>query len=249
VEQLMLPAADPVAEGARIAEAAGAASVPVRLAGGVGVALCCPSASSDPLRRSYADVDLAARSAQARQVRRLLVSLGYAADEEFNTLHGHRRLLFWDEGNGRQLDVFLDRVDLCHRIELEERLGFPGPTLPAADLLMMKLQVVETNEKDLLDIVALLVDQRFSEDESGINLEYISRLTSSDWGLWRTSTMVMERVEQFATDRELAQRDHVHRQLEILRRELDESPKSRAWKLRAKVGERVRWYNLPEEAH
>jgi hypothetical protein len=29
---------------------------------------------------------------------------------------------------------------------------------------------------------------------------------------------------------------------------LEQAPKTRAWRIRAKIGERKRWYELPEEA-
>jgi hypothetical protein len=175
-------------------------------------------------------------------------TLGYSADREFNTLHGHRRLYFLDETNDRQADVFVDEANLCHRIDLRERLDRVSLTLPLAELAVLKLQVVETNEKDYLDLCALFADHDLTTDESGINVTYISGLAASDWGLWRTLGMVADRCERFALELpDFKAAGVVAERLRRLREELDRVPKTRRWKLRARVGERKRWYELPEE--
>ena len=243
-----IPLPSPVQEGMRIADAARAADIALRLTGGVAVAMLCPSASAPPLARDYADIDAVGPAKQANRMTDFLVSLGYEPDITFNTLHGASRLFFWDGVRERQLDVFLDRVEMCHKLDFSKRLFASAATISLADLLLMKLQVIETNEKDYLDILAILVDQAFTGDESGINLSYIASLTAADWGLWRTVTMVAERADHFA--RELHgfdQRTRVHDQIRRLLHELESSQKSRAWRLRARVGERKRWYQLPEE--
>lgn len=244
------PLADPVAEGTRIAEAAAERGLPLRLLGGVAVAVLCPSSRKPPLRRSYKDIDLATDGASKEQVIRLMESLGYAPDREFNMLHGHRRLFFWDGSNQRQVDVFVDEANLCHRVELKNRLEVRALTLSPADLTVLKLQVVETNEKDYLDICALFADYDLSGDESGINVEYISRLAASNWGLWRTLGMVAERSERFALElSEFESSEVAGERLRRLREALDTVPKTRSWKLRSRVGDRKRWYELPEEVN
>jgi hypothetical protein len=239
---------DPVAEGARIAGAADDLDLPLRLLGGVAIALLCPSARRPPLQRSYADIDFATTGAAREEVIGLMESLSYAPDREFNMLHGQRRLYFWDEGNRRQVDVFVDEANLCHRIDLRDRLEAGPATLSLADLAVLKLQVVETNEKDYLDICAIFADHALSEDDSGIDSTYIAALAGSDWGLWRTLRMVAERSVRFARDLTgFEAADRVAKRLDGLLAELDTVPKSRGWKLRARIGDRKRWYELPEE--
>ena len=245
----MKPVANPVAEGRRIVEAATEHGVPLRALGGVAVAMLCPSSQHSPLARSYADIDFATIGSAKDQVVRLLESLEYTGDKEFNMLHGHRRLYFWDERAKRQVDVFVDEANLCHRIELKHRLETVPLTLSLADLTVLKLQVVETNEKDYLDLCAIFADHELTRDDSGINSTYIAELTASDWGLWRTLTMVAERTEQFASELNgFEAAGVVVERLRRLRTELDAAPKSRGWKLRARIGDRKRWYELPEEA-
>lgn len=239
---------DPVAEGARIAEAAKGRGLPLRLLGGVAIAILCPSSRRPPLRRRYADIDFATKGAAKDGVIELMESLGYRGDREFNMLHGNRRLYFRDEVNGRHVDVFVDEANLCHRVGLKNRLEIVPLTLSLADLAVLKLQVVETNEKDYLDICAIFADHDLSEDESGVNSTYIAGLAASDWGLWRTLGMVAERSERFALELpDFEAADRVAERLGRLREKLDTVPKSRGWKLRARLGDRKRWYQLPEE--
>ena len=242
------PLSDPIAEGARIAKVAASRGLPLRILGGVAIGLLCPSARRLPLVREYADIDLGTTTAARDGAVSLLEELGYAGDKEFNMLHGHRRLNFWDECNRRQLDVFVEEAHLCHRIKFGRRLEVVPLTLSLADLTVLKLQVVETNEKDYLDICAIFADHHLTADDSGVNAAYIADLAASDWGLWRTLGMVGERSERFALELSgFEVGEVVAERLRRLRAELDRAPKSRGWKLRAKIGDRKRWYELPEE--
>ena len=222
----------------------------MRLLGGVAVALSCPSSGQPPLRREYGDIDFATRSAARKEVTELLQGLGYLPDREFNTLYGHRRLYFEDSHNQRQVDVFVDGATLCHQIDFRPRLETVPLTLSLADLALMKLQVVETNEKDYLDLCAIFADHELTDDDVGVNYEYVADLCASDWGLWRTVGLVSERTRDFALqlpDFEAA--EQVAERLQRLRSKLDTVPKSRRWKLRSRVGERKRWYEIPEEVN
>jgi hypothetical protein len=242
------PAADPRSEATRIVALASSRDVAVRVMGGVAVGLCCPSAQSPPLARPYRDIDFAGRSDQGRAITELFQSAGYEPDAEFNALHGRHRMFFWDPSNGREADVFLDRFAMCHSFDFRKRLELASPTLPVADLLLFKLQVVETNDKDYQDATALLADQPLRPD--GVDPAGIARFLATDWGWWRTVTRVLERVESYAQD--LPGFDHgarVTANIAALRAAIDGEPKSTRWKVRARVGEKKRWYETPEDAH
>lgn len=224
--------------------------LPLRVLGGVAVAIRCPSSRKPPLQREYGDIDLATTTAAKKEVVRSIEFFGYTGDKEFNMLHGHRRLRFWDDRYHRQVDVFVDEANLCHQIDLKSRIEAAPVTLSLADLAVLKLQVVETNEKDYLDICAIFADYDLSGDESGVNVTYIASLAASDWGLWRTLNLVAERCERYAADLPaFAAAELVVTRLARLRKELDEIPKTRGWKLRSRIGDRKRWYELPEEVH
>ncbi|HEU5105321.1 MAG TPA: hypothetical protein VFU11_05730 [Solirubrobacterales bacterium] len=242
------PLSEPVAEGIRIAEGAAERGLPLRVLGGVAVAILCPSGRRPPLQRDYADIDFATIGSAKESVVELMESFGYTGDREFNILHGHRRLFFWDESNQRQVDVFVDEANLCHRIDLKGRIDTVPLTLSLADLTVLKLQIVETNEKDYLDLCAIFADHDLTVDESGVNSAYISHLGAGDWGLWKTMGMVAERSARFALELPgFENAELVAERLRRLRAELDSVPKTRRWKLRSRIGERKRWYEIPEE--
>src|SRR3989441_892092 len=215
--------------------------------GGAAVTLHCPSARQAPLKRKYGDLDFVAASKQRQAVQKLFESLGYQGDRRFNTLNGDQRLLYLDGVNGRQIDVFIDRMKMCHIIELANRLGHEGPTLTPADLLLSKLQVYEVNMKDLVDTTALLLDHPIADhDDDAINGAYLARLTSDDWGLHRTLQLNSGRVRDAARVLEVDSR-LIDQRLDELWSWIDAQPKSLKWKLRARVGDRMSWYELPEE--
>lgn len=241
-------AEDPRSEATRIVELASSRDIAVRVMGGVAVGLCCPSAQSPPLARPYRDIDFAGRADQGREITAVFEAAGYEADAEFNALHGRHRMFFWDPENGREADVFLDRFAMCHTFDFRERLALASPTLPVADLLLFKLQVIETNDKDYQDAIALLADQPLTPD--GLDPNGIARYLATDWGWWRTVTRVLERVESYA----LGLGDFVHAarvtaSIGALRAAIDAEPKSARWRMRARVGEKKRWYETPEDAH
>ncbi len=241
------PFADVIAEAERIAAAAGEAKVSAKLVGGAAVNLHSPSATRPPLKRKYGDLDFVAPSKQQAAVQKLFESLGYEGDRRFNTLNGHQRLLYLDGLNNRQIDIFIDRMRMCHVIELADRLDGNGPCLTPADLLLSKLQVFEVNQKDLVDSVALLLDHPIgSSDDDAINAPYLARLLSQDWGLHRTIQINTRRVRDAVKELDVA-KDTVEQRLDELWKAIDAQPKSVKWKLRSRVGDRVSWYQLPEE--
>jgi len=236
-----------IEEAERISAAASAAKIPAKLVGGAAINLHCSSARQAPLKRRYGDLDFVASSKQRQAVQKLFESLGYEGDRRFNTLNGDQRLLYLDGVNGRQIDVFIDRMKMCHVIELANRLGHEGPTLTPADLLISKLQVYEVNMKDLVDTTALLLDHPIADhDNDAINAAYLARLTSEDWGLHRTLQLNSGRVREAVRDLDV-DADLVNQRLDELWTRIDAQPKSLRWRLRARVGDRMSWYELPEE--
>lgn len=242
-----LPVADVIAEAERITAAARALKVPVKLVGGAAVNLHSRSAREAPLKRKYGDLDFVAASKQRQAAEKLFESLGYQGDRRFNTLNGHQRLLYLDPVNGRQIDIFIDRMRMCHVIELADRLGGDDPCLTPADLLLSKLQVFEVNMKDLVDSIALLLDHPIADhDDDAINGTYLAQLLSEDWGLYRTMQLNTARIRDTAKQLPVAA-DTVSQRLDELWARTEAHPKSLKWRLRAKVGDRMSWYELPEE--
>jgi hypothetical protein len=215
--------------------------VPLRLLGGVAVRL-----HTDALGREYKDLDFATTKKGSGPTQTLLRDLGYEPHVGFNAMNAKERLLFFDNPHDRQVDVFVGSFRMCHEIPLEGRFDKQAQTVPLAELLLTKLQIIELNEKDVRDAVALLSAKGVSDDDSEVNGGRVAELTANDWGLWRTITRNLTSVGQhlgnYDVDGAL-----VMTRLDELQKRIAEAPKSRAWKLRDKIGERKRWYELPEE--
>jgi hypothetical protein len=249
VEPAATPLSDIVAEAERLLAAARASDVPIRLVGGLAVYFHTEAIPA-PLSRSYGDIDVATTKGGGRSAAELLSALGYEASREFNALHGSRRMLFYDIRNERKLDVFVDTFELCHTIPITERLALDELTIPLAELLLTKLQVVELTDKDLLDIVTLLYEHDVGpRDDDVINSDFIAGLTADDWGLWRTIKLNVERIDgQIGTlPLDADARDRVIARANALWERIEQEPKSRKWRLRDRVGDRKRWYEIPDE--
>jgi hypothetical protein len=240
---------DIVAEGQRVLGLASKVGVPLKLLGGVAVRIHAHEVPPS-LDRDYKDLDFAVPKKAAGETDKLLRDAGYEPHITFNAMHARERALFFDDHHGRQVDVFIDSFRMCHQIPLSDRLDGSGQTVPLAELLLTKLQIIELNEKDVRDTVLLLHGHPVDEhDDDAVNGARIARLCANDWGLWRTITANLERCRSHVSDYDLDPTDHdrISTRFDELLGRIEEEPKTRGWKLRAKVGERKRWYELPEE--
>jgi hypothetical protein len=226
---------DLVTEGVALVDEMDERGLTLRLLGGAGVILHCGGVP----HRAIADVDAIAPRAHARRLAAALAETGYEPEARFNAMHGDRRMIF--HGPAGKLDVFVGAFEMCHRLELDERLGLDRPTLTVSDLLLTKLQIVELNAKDAEDAAMLLREHELGERPGDhVDVPYVAALTGRDWGLWRTVTGTLRRLAEFAPD--------VEGRATALADALDAAPKTRAFRVRARVGERKRWYELPDEA-
>ena len=245
----ILQFADPVEEAVRAIESAEREGVVLRLLGGVAFYLRCPSARRGRLARAYGDIDFVGRARQSAEIKGLFGQLGYMPRERFNATQGDRRLGFIDPTHQRRVDVFLDVFEMCHKIDLGSRMEIDRRTIPLADLLATKLQIVEVNEKDMGDILCLLMDHEIgSSDQETINGDYLAKICGDDWGMFKTFTGNLDRLAGEISRRSLSdpEKELVVSRVDRLRALLDATPKSLAWKIRAAIGERVPWYELPE---
>ena len=255
---------DPLAEALRIVAVADEAGLLLRLMGGMAVRAHAPE-WTHRTRRVEVDLDFATRSKDRKAVFALLEREGYTPDKRHNALFGQHQGYFVDEPRRRPVDVLVDKLEMCHRIEFTDRLAASRPTLPVADLLLSKLQIVKINRKDVLDALVLLAEhplaqgdgaQESTQGEGAISLPRILAHTSTDWGWWRTVTGNLKVLQDYL-DSEFTMADldvgarpvryEIRDQLAGLRDAIEAAPKSTRWKLRSKVGERQQWYVEPEE--
>lgn len=247
----MKPLADVVAEGRRLVESA---ALPVRLLGGVGVALHDHRPVPAALERGYGDLDVVVPPKSARALTDAMTAAGYEQNQRFNALHGAHRMLFYDTENKRQVDVFVGTFAMCHRLDLAGRLGEHAYSLDAADLLLTKLQIHEINRKDLVDAVRLLLTHENADIAGGdgapdaMSLDRLRSVTSTDWGWFTTVTDNLELVRAAAADLlEPPDASVVEARAEAIDESLRAAPKSMRWKARSLVGRKTPWYELPEE--
>lgn len=229
------------------------AGIPAGLTGGIAIRICSASATREPYRRDYHDIDLVLRSRDTRKASRILQDAGWTGDERFNALNAETQMMFENRRDGVHMDVFIDRLRMCHTLDLRDSVDTERTTVPPADLLLGKLQIVEINAKDRTDIAALLSDHPLIEpgpqgENAGIELRRITKVCGSDWGWWRTCGQTLDDLIPWAgttlpeTDREVVQS-----QARLIREAIDAAPKSPRWKVRSKLGDKVRWYETPEE--
>ncbi len=241
------------AEVTRLVDAAGAAGVTLRVLGSIGVALHCPDSAAllPSFERTYADIDLAAYRAGAKALSSLLTSIGYIEDRSVYIASEGARSILKDPHRRIHLDIFFDRLEFCHVIPLAGRLEADGPTIPLAELLLSKLQIVQINEKDIVDIILLMLDHPLaSGDADTIDHDRIARLAADEWGLWRTMTQNLGKVDALASSYpqlDDAQRARVLAAAAALKTRIDDEPKPMAWRMRARVGDRRRWWTDVDE--
>ena len=248
-----------------------AAGLPARLLGGVAFWLRCPSVRSGPFARDYADLDFAVSKPASQRFRAILEGRGYLPDKFFNGLHGATRLYYGAPDGQWSVDIVIDELTMSHRLDLRGQLDGPGPTLSPADLLLTKLQVWEINRKDLGDAACLLADHGLATGPAGtstagtstagastaggdeISLARVTAVLGTDWGFCHTAERNLGKVAELAAAEPVpagpvpgAGHD-VAAQVGAIRAAIEAAPKSRSWRLRSRIGERVKWYETPEE--
>ena len=258
-------------EASSIATEVTAAGLPVRLLGGVAFWLRCPSVRSGPFARDYADLDFAVGKPASQRFRAILEGRGYLPDKFFNGLHGATRLYYGAPDGQWSVDIVIDELTMSHRLDLRGQLDGPGPTLSPADLLLTKLQVWEINRKDLGDAACLLADHGLAAGPAGadtagadtagantagantagadeISLARVTAVLGTDWGFCHTAERNLGKVAELAAAEPVPGAGHdVTAQVRAVQAAIEAAPKSRSWRMRSRIGERVKWYETPEE--
>jgi hypothetical protein len=231
-------------EAVTMVEAAAAAGVELRLLGGIAIQLRCPSVTHRSLTRTAGDVDFAVRSKDVPRLEAIFAAGGYEPWLPFNRLNAQHSQRF-DKGDGTfSVDVFVNELRMCHTLDFRDRIGLEPLTLPLADLLLSKLQIVELTEKDIQDALALLRDHNL-DGADAIELDRVVSICSDDWGWYRTVTGSLEAMRA-AAPRLLEGEAEPAERIDRLAAAIEDAPKSRKWKMRSRIGERKRWYEEPE---
>jgi hypothetical protein len=219
-----------------------------RLLGGRAIHSVCGDSLPHALRRPSLDIDLVINGRSRKALKAAMAELGCTPSHEFNLLNGKERMIF--HAGAIKIDIFIDIFRMCHTLNLAHRLELHPLTLSPADLLLTKLQVVHAERKDLSDSAALLLACGLGPEALGaIDTNYIAKILGNDWGFWRTAKGSLQTLDMHADeicsepDLAAAVRRHIAELLSVLQT----APRSLSWRMRAIIGERTPWYELPEE--
>ena len=234
----------------RLISAAREKSILMRVLGGLAVKVH-HKADHPTFRREFGDLDFVVAGKQRQEFESFMPLVGYSPHKQFNLLNGAHRQIYYHNETEMKIDIFIGAFEMCHKIPLEDRLHIHPVTIPLAELLLTKAQIAEINRKDGLDIASLLLYNETGNDDSKINLRQIAKLCSADWGLYKTTSINLKRVEEIVSDDKLnlteSERELILKRISEIQKTFEEMPKSLAWQMRDKVGTRVRWYEEVEE--
>jgi hypothetical protein len=246
MESLVLVPSNALEAATQIIDKAEKNGVRLRLLGGLAFKKLCPSASDPRYFRENKDIDLMGKREDSREIVKIMETLGYKPRELFNKLNMGQRLIYYDIANKRRVDLFLDEFVMCHKFNFKENILAGTYTLPITQLLMTKLQVVEKTEKEFKDLAVAFCDFDVASGPDGIRGDEIADLCSKDWGLYTTFRKSLEALEAKAAELDDNERTRVVQGIRKLMAMMDSAPKSFGWRMRARIGERTRWYDLPD---
>ena len=236
-------------ESKKILEEAERQGVTLRVMGSIAVRLHCPDSIAliKKLGRPITDIDYVGYDRQSSKIQKLFENLSYVQRQLSYSYVQAGRLIFINPVNQEVVDVFLNRLAMCHTIDYSKRLEVDSPTVPLAEIILQKMQIVMISEKDVKDTFVLFKEHDVGDNDNNmINGRYIAKLMSKDWGFYYTVTTnlqkVMKLMPQFSV---LSEQDKttISNRIDSLLRRIEDEPKNSSWKMRAKVGPRKKWYN------
>jgi hypothetical protein len=237
----------------RILKASDNAGIILRVIGSLAFQIHCQKFGylQAAMGRAYTDIDFAAYQKQTKEIQAMMAGLGYQENREVFIVSEGDRAIFERPELGLHVDVFYEKLDFSHVIHWKDRLEIDRPSIPLAEMLLEKMQIVQINEKDVIDTIMLLLEHPLGDiDNETINIKLIAEICSNDWGLWRTTTRNLEKVRRLAQGYEQLNREEkglIDAQVKEALKRMDQEPKSFAWRLRARVGDRVKWYKDVDE--
>ena len=247
-------------EAQRILKTASEKQIVLRVLGGLGIRLHSLNQTefANRLKRSaepgqeYSDIDFATYGKLRNKVKEIFDSLGYSKrPTTMSTAAAHRHIYFHSKG-WFYVDVFWDSLMASnHPISFRARLEVDSLSIPLAELLLEKLQIVHFTRKDLLDTLLLLKAHHVAEKEEPetISVERISKLLARDWRFWYTVTTNLTGLEKHVKQMDgllPIEKDELVSKILQIQSAIASTPKSFRWKLRSLLGTRKRWYNPVE---
>lgn len=232
----------------QIASEADKSKMPLPVMSALAVWLSCPAARAFLTAPPKKQLDFAAHAAQRESVCRVFERAGYRTSQSAEEFFASPRLFFANFARGVSAEIYLDKFAQYHQLDLAPFLAQGNTVLPETALVLLRLQLVEMTETALRELSALLFTHATSAQPAAgkIDLAFIARLAGDDWGWYRTLTLNLQRVMAFAV-KTITSDDQVIivERAEQIRQALERAPKSWRWQARARVGDNVRWYDVP----
>lgn len=237
----------------KILDEANQRSLTLRLIGALAFHIHCPRFNYIQLEtgRFFTDIDFMAYVEEQGEMEKMFKELGYLDDPRIKTVPGLRRSIFFTPDHRLHSDVFYDVLEFSHTIDFRGRLAIDSPTISLVDLLLEKMQIFRLNEKDVIDTLMLVREHEVgSHDDETINIDYMAKVCKADWGLWKTVTANLEKVDTLAGDYAILtaeDRKIVRSRLAEIAARIDREPTTLGWRIRSRIGERIKWYNDVDE--
>ncbi len=245
-----------VNEAMTISDKAQEAGLSLKILGAGAIRIHCSNFTSlhKAMERTLTDIDFVTPKKQKKDVFKFMETLGYRMDRHMRyVMTISNRYILTKPGWDIHIDIFLDKLDMCHLIDLRSRMHLDHPTIPLADLLLEKTQIVQINEKDIKDVIVLLREHNIGDgDVETINTQYIADLLSKDWGFYYTVTTNLKKTEEYLQKYDVLTEDDVldvKAKINTLLDMIEQNTKSRRWKMRAKVGTKKKWYKDVEDVY
>lgn len=241
---------------ANVVESCKKSGISIRVLAACAIRIHCPNSVDllDQMQREISDIDFISLTKHVSDIRKQFEKLGYDTSHDtsryYAHLYGQVRNRFKEPETGVNVDIFYDKLEMCHTIDLRNRLELDFPTIPVSDLLLAKMQIVEINKKDINDALVLIREHPVSESEqNSIDSRYIASLLAEDWGFYYTVTANLHKLIEHLDSIPIlrSSEGQVRGNIDLLLKAIDSQPKSFRWKARARVGTRKKWYKEVEE--
>jgi len=231
----------------KVIELANENGIILRIMGAIAIRLHSPKFRHlyKSMERPLTDIDFMTYSKSLHLLKKFFLGLGFIPNESIIRTYWDKRHIYYDK-KGRTIDVFIDKLEMCHTINFKGRLELDYPTITLSDLLLSKIQIVQINEKDVKDVIVMLLEHDVGESEYDvINKSYIARILSDDWGFYYTATTNLRKIRNFLDKYSIItneDREDLSAKISKLLIAIENQPKSIRWKMRAKIGTSKKWY-------
>ena len=248
-----------VDEARRLAEKANEVGIIMRILGALAVRIQSPefTALHQSLGRlsgdtEFTDIDVMTYGEFQDELEPFFKSVGFNPEPRVRrtpSIWAYRQMYLEPKGQFH-VDVFFDKLEMSHTIDFRGRLEVDYPTISLADILLEKMQIHHINEKDVKDSIVLIRAHDLGEtDKESINQAYIAKLLSADWGFYHTVANNLTKTKLLLQDYNIPQadREDVISKIDRLLTRIENEPKTSKFKMRARIGEKKKWYNDVDE--